>query len=151
MTLDLALNGLKAAQPPHLVGDVLILSYQPDRSANVRFVGARFETENYAILHTFLKNQYGVFVLDYEVPGEHAGDPLPHRCRRAVDERSVQPVGGDGRSGHQDLRFHPGQGARAAHRESRVGKPTAASPSSSAVRRAGASPSRGISTTGIRS
>jgi hypothetical protein len=68
MTLDLALNGLKQAQPPHLVGDVLILSYEPARTTEARFVGARFETENYAIVHAFSKNQYGIYVLDYEVP-----------------------------------------------------------------------------------
>ncbi|MGO9411505.1 MAG: glycogen-binding domain-containing protein [Spirochaetia bacterium] len=68
LTLDLALNGLKAAQPPQLVDDVLILSYSPDHSRNIRFVGARFETEDYAVLHSFSRNQYGVYVLDYEVP-----------------------------------------------------------------------------------
>ena len=68
LTLDLALNGLKDAQPPHLVEDVLILSYKPDREHVVRFVGARFETEDYAALHPFTINQYGVYVLDYEVP-----------------------------------------------------------------------------------
>ncbi len=68
MTLDLSLNGLKQAQPPHLVGDVLILSYRPARAVDARFVGARFETEDYAVLHSFSRNQYGVYVLDYEVP-----------------------------------------------------------------------------------
>jgi hypothetical protein len=68
LTLDLALNGLKAAQPPHLVEDVLVLSYEPDRAPDVRFVGARFETEGYAVLHPFSRNQYGVYVLDYDVP-----------------------------------------------------------------------------------
>ncbi len=66
-TLDLALNGLKQAQPPHLVDDVLILSYSPSRE-RVRFVGARFDTESYRVLHVFSRNQYGIFVLDYEVP-----------------------------------------------------------------------------------
>ena len=68
LTLDLALNGLKTAQPPHLVEDVLVLSYQPDRDREVRFVGARFETEDFAALHPFSRNQYGVYVLDYDVP-----------------------------------------------------------------------------------
>jgi Glycogen recognition site of AMP-activated protein kinase len=68
LTLDLALNGLKEAKPPHLVDDVLILSYEPAHGAGVRFVGARFETESYTVLHSFSKNQYGIFVLDYEVP-----------------------------------------------------------------------------------
>jgi hypothetical protein len=68
LTLDLALNGLTDVQPPHLVEDVLILSYKPDHMHEVRFVGARFETEDYTVLHPFSKNQYGVYVLDYEVP-----------------------------------------------------------------------------------
>jgi hypothetical protein len=70
LTLDLALNGLKNAQPPHLVGDVLILSYKPSHPLSVPFVGARFDTESYAVLHPFSINQYGVYVLDYEIP-EH--------------------------------------------------------------------------------
>jgi len=70
LTLDLALNGLKEAQPPHLVDDVLILSYKPTHPLSVPFVGARFDTENYAMLHPFSINQYGVYVLDYVVP-EH--------------------------------------------------------------------------------
>ncbi|HVP19504.1 MAG TPA: glycogen-binding domain-containing protein [Spirochaetia bacterium] len=67
-TIDVALNGLKDSQPPHLVDDVLILSYRPAAGIGARFVGARFETEDYTILHVFSKNQYGIFVLDYEVP-----------------------------------------------------------------------------------
>ena len=66
-TLDLALNGLKDSQPPHLVDDVLILSYRP-AGQGTRFVGARFDTENYAVVHAFSRNQYGIFVLDYQVP-----------------------------------------------------------------------------------
>lgn len=81
MTLDLSLNGLRQAQPPHLVGDVLILSYRPASAADVRFVGARFATENYALLHVFSKNQYGVYVLDYEVPE----NTLVMRYRMVVD------------------------------------------------------------------
>lgn len=69
LTIDLALNGLKDAQPPHMVDDVLILSYRPAASG-VRFVAARFDTENYAVLHVFSRNQYGIFVLDYPVPAD---------------------------------------------------------------------------------
>jgi len=68
LTLDLALNGLKEVQPPHLVEDVLVLTYEPARPGEVRFVGARFETEDYTVLHAFSRNQYGVYVLDYQVP-----------------------------------------------------------------------------------
>jgi len=68
LVLDLTLNGMKEPQPPSLVGDVLILSYKPAHPREVRFVGARFETEDYTVLHPFSRNQYGVYVLDYEVP-----------------------------------------------------------------------------------
>jgi len=85
LTLDLALNGLRDAQPPHLVGDVLILSYKPTHPLSVPFVGARFDTENYAVLHPFSINQYGVYVLDYEVP-EHT---MAVRYRLVVDSLSV--------------------------------------------------------------
>jgi Glycogen recognition site of AMP-activated protein kinase len=85
LTLDLALNGLKEAQPPHLVGDVLILSYKPAHTLGVRFVGARFETEEYAVLHPFSINQYGVYVLDYEVPE----NTTVIRYRLVVDGLSV--------------------------------------------------------------
>lgn len=79
--LDLAIRGMKAVQPPHLVGDVLILSYQAPEAAKVRFVGARFESEGYRTLRVFSKNPAGVFVLDYPVPEK----TLQIRYRLVVD------------------------------------------------------------------
>jgi len=66
LTLDMAVKGLTAAEPPHMVGDVLILSYQGN--ATTRFVGARFEHESYQVLHSYNRNPNGIFVLDYELP-----------------------------------------------------------------------------------
>jgi hypothetical protein len=49
-----------------MVDDVLILSLKPDNPA--RFVGARFEHEQWKVLHPYSKNSKGAFVLDYPVP-----------------------------------------------------------------------------------
>jgi hypothetical protein len=69
--LDIAMKSVESAGPPFLVGDVLILSYMPDES-QVRYVGARFAHESFAVLHSYVRNEYGVFVLGYHVP-EGAG------------------------------------------------------------------------------
>lgn len=66
VTLDIAVKSIGAAQPPRLVGDVLILSFRPDPPA--RFVGVRFAHESWRILHPCAQNDKGVFVLDYELP-----------------------------------------------------------------------------------
>lgn len=79
--LDLAMRGLRNAEAPRLVGDTLILSYQAPESGRVRFVGARFASESYRILHTFTRNPYKVFVLDYPVPEK----TLQIRYRLVVD------------------------------------------------------------------
>ncbi len=64
--LDIAIKRIDASQPPHLVDDVLLLSYRPDRPT--RFVGARFAHESWKVLHTFAVNERGVFVLEYPWP-----------------------------------------------------------------------------------
>ncbi len=62
----IALQGIDAPQPPHMLEDALILSVKPTRPA--RFVGARFESEGWRKLHRFQLNDKGVFVLDFTVP-----------------------------------------------------------------------------------
>jgi hypothetical protein len=57
---------LPAPQPPHLVEDTLILSFKP--AVPTRFVGVRFASESWAVLHPCAVNENGVFVLDYPVP-----------------------------------------------------------------------------------
>lgn len=64
--LDVAMKSLRAAQPPRVVQDELVLSARPDRPA--RFVGVRFAHESWAILHSYERNENGVFVLDYPIP-----------------------------------------------------------------------------------
>jgi hypothetical protein len=63
LSLDVAVQGITRSQPPRLLGDVVLFSYKP--TTLVRFVGARFANENYAILHDYSRNENGVFALDY--------------------------------------------------------------------------------------
>jgi len=66
VSLDIAVKNLGSAQPPRLVGDVLILSFRP--AVPVSFVGVRFAHESWKVLHPASVNPKGVFVLDYELP-----------------------------------------------------------------------------------
>jgi len=66
IALDIAVKSIGLPQPPHLVGDILILSFKPDQP--VRYVGVRFANESWKILHPCALNEKGVFVLDYPVP-----------------------------------------------------------------------------------
>jgi len=63
--LDVAIRTMRPLQP-QLIGDTVILSYWSPSA--VRFVGARFEHEDWAVLYAFSVNENGVFVLDYPVP-----------------------------------------------------------------------------------
>ena len=63
--LDVAIRTMRPLQP-QLIGDTVILSYWSPSA--VRFVGARFEHERWAVLHAFSVNEHGVFVLDCPVP-----------------------------------------------------------------------------------
>ncbi len=65
-TLDIAIKRIDTAQPPRLIDDVLLLSYRPDRPT--RFVGARFAHESWKVLHTYVVNEKGIFVLEYPWP-----------------------------------------------------------------------------------
>jgi len=64
--IDVAVRTIRTMQAPRLVGDTLVLTY---RSRDpVRFVGARFSHERWAVLHAYAVNEHGVFVLDYPLP-----------------------------------------------------------------------------------
>jgi hypothetical protein len=67
MTLDIAIQSIETAQPPTLVSDVVLFSYKPVDEVT-RYVGARFENEDYAVLHPFTRNKSGIFVLDWVLP-----------------------------------------------------------------------------------
>jgi hypothetical protein len=66
ISVDIAVKSLATAQPPHMVNDVLVLSYAS--SPPPRFVGVRFAHENWKILHAYAMNENKVHVLDYVVP-----------------------------------------------------------------------------------
>ncbi len=66
LMMDLAVERIEKAGPPKLVGKDVIFTYSSKEP--LRFVGARFEHENYKILHTYVRNRNGVFVLIYPVP-----------------------------------------------------------------------------------
>jgi hypothetical protein len=66
--LHLKITGMKQAEPPHLYNQKLILSYEADHF--VRFVGAAFAHEDFKEIHTFVRNDYDVFVLALPVTGE---------------------------------------------------------------------------------
>jgi hypothetical protein len=66
ISVDIAVKSLATAQPPHMVDDVLVLSYAS--SPPPRFVGVRFAHENWKILHAYAMNGNKVYALDYVVP-----------------------------------------------------------------------------------
>ena len=67
LTLQMAERGTYAAQPPRMLGEVLLLSIKPDVPA--RFVGARFANESWKVLHPFALNENGVYVSGYASDG----------------------------------------------------------------------------------
>lgn len=66
LSVDIAVKSLVTAQPPHMVNDVLVLSYASNPPP--RFVGARFAHEDWKILHRYSMNENRVYALDYVVP-----------------------------------------------------------------------------------
>ena len=65
-TIESTVRTIRTAQAPLMLGDVLILTYRSLEPT--RFVGARFEHEQWRILHAYARNEFGVFVLDFAVP-----------------------------------------------------------------------------------
>lgn len=97
--LHLKITGMKQAEPPHLYNQKLVLSYEADHF--VRFVGAAFAHEDFKDIHTFVRNDYGVFVLALPVTGERKEvvyrlivdglwQPDPRNPLTTVDERGVR-------------------------------------------------------------
>ncbi len=64
--LDLTVQGIKEAGAPKIVDGVVIFTYQTDTP--VKFVGARFENEEYKKLHLYEVNKNNIFVLIYIPP-----------------------------------------------------------------------------------
>ncbi len=66
ITLEVAVASIRDAQPPRMLEDTLLLSFRPASPA--RFVGVRFASESWAVLHPCSVNESGVFVLAWPVP-----------------------------------------------------------------------------------
>jgi hypothetical protein len=69
----LELDILTDAEPPRLLGDQLLLTYAFDDATpgeRIHTVQAAFSHEGFGILHAFMRNQNGVFVLLMDTPPE---------------------------------------------------------------------------------
>lgn len=66
LMMDITVGNIKKGGPPKLIGHDIIFTFSS--SKQVRFVGSRFKHENYEILHTYVRNRNGVFILIYPVP-----------------------------------------------------------------------------------
>jgi hypothetical protein len=65
-SLYLYIQEIGSAGPPQVYNDSVIFTYQA--STPVYYVGARFEHENYSILHKFSRNAKKLFVLVIPIP-----------------------------------------------------------------------------------
>jgi hypothetical protein len=65
-SLYLYIQEIERAGPPQVYSDSVIFTYQS--STPVYYVGARFEHENYSMLHKFSRNAKDLFVLVIPVP-----------------------------------------------------------------------------------
>jgi len=63
---NLYLQRLQSAQPPVIVNNVIIFSYEA--LPGTRLVAARFSHENFSMLHPFKRNENGIFVLALPIP-----------------------------------------------------------------------------------
>jgi len=61
LQLYLYIQSLESAGPPQLLGELIILTYQEKRP--VYYVGARFDHEQYKVLHKYMINSHDIFVL----------------------------------------------------------------------------------------
>jgi len=71
LIMDIRILGLEEAGPPMVMGNKLILTYKNKTHIDaywVKMVGARFEHENYSILHTYYRNEQNIFILPYSLP-----------------------------------------------------------------------------------
>lgn len=64
--VHLEVSGLTDAIAPKIVGDYALFTFAPAQS--VRFVGIAFKNEDFRTIHTFYRNQHGVFFYLYPIP-----------------------------------------------------------------------------------
>ena len=70
ISLQLKALDLKEADSPEIFNDYLIFSYQVD--IPIRYIGIRFEHEDYKNLHVYSRNENDVYYLIYLIPEECA-------------------------------------------------------------------------------
>jgi hypothetical protein len=61
-----ALGGIETAGPPRIVNEYLLLTYRSDLPP--RFLGAAFSHENFATVHSFVRNEEGIYLLVFPIP-----------------------------------------------------------------------------------
>ena len=64
--LHLEIRSLREAGAPRIFEDYVLFTHQLD--GPVRFVGASFAHEDYLVLHDFVRNEHGVFILPFPIP-----------------------------------------------------------------------------------
>ncbi|RKX76819.1 MAG: hypothetical protein DRP87_10820 [Spirochaetes bacterium] len=64
--LYMKITGLRTDGAPEIFKNWIIFTYRPDQP--VRFVGASFSDQDFRKLHSFVKNEHGVYVLPYPLP-----------------------------------------------------------------------------------
>ncbi len=70
ISLQLKVLDLTEAGPPEIYNDYLIFSYQVD--IPIRYIGIRFEHEDYKDLYVYSRNENDVYYLIYLIPAERA-------------------------------------------------------------------------------
>ena len=70
LIMNIRILGLEEAGPPMVMGTKLIFTYKNENKDAywVKMVGARFEHEDYRILHTYYRNEQNIFILPYPLP-----------------------------------------------------------------------------------
>lgn len=73
--MHIKILGMEEAGPPMVMGNKLVFTYKDESNKNeynkdagrVKMVGARFEHEDYRILHTYYRNEQSIFILPYQL------------------------------------------------------------------------------------
>ncbi len=98
LPVHLTVEGLTTAVAPKIVGNYVLFTFSPGNK--VRFVGIAFENQDFRTIHTFSRNQHGVFFYLYPVPQDRTDivyrlvvDGLwrsdPHNPDRVADPTGV--------------------------------------------------------------
>ena len=66
INLHFAITEMRRAGPPELHGRKVLFSYKPKNP--VRFVGISLDYENFTKIHSFIRNEFGVYIFTIEFP-----------------------------------------------------------------------------------